>query len=125
MDESRFAPSTEGCAASGAEPGESICEDPVITRMPGPVQEVFYHLGLVQAFFLRSQGNQDHIVLQQSCTPYNFMLSRDYLSWHYNMATRKVRSIWSDVRYTRHHGYIIIFWRPKIYTRKGSLLDHG
>ena len=80
MDESGSAPSNQGCAALGAKPGESNCEDPMLTRMPGPVQEVFCQLGLVHAFFLRSQGNQDHIVLQQSCTPYNFMLSRDSIN---------------------------------------------
>ena len=80
MDESGFAWSNQACAASGAEPCESIFEDPVIARMPGPVQEVFYQLDLVQAFFLRYHDNQHDIVLQQSCMPYNFILSRDCIS---------------------------------------------
>ena len=76
MDESGSELSDEARVPPVPELIESICEDPVITRMPGPVQEVFHQLGLVQAFFLRSQGNQDHIVLQQSCSPFNVMLSR-------------------------------------------------
>ena len=81
MDESGSELSDEARVPPVPELIESICEDPVITRMPGPVQEVFYQLGLARAFFLRSQGNQDHIiVLQQSCTPHNFMLSRDSIN---------------------------------------------
>ena len=32
-----------------------------MTRMPGPVQEVFYHLDLEEALFIRVHGNQDDI----------------------------------------------------------------
>ena len=76
MDESGSELSDEARVPPVPELVESICEGPVILRMPGPVQEVFYQLDLVQAFFLRSQGYQDNLVLQQSCTPYNFMISR-------------------------------------------------
>ena len=77
MDETGSELTDEACAASGPEPGESICEDPVITRMPGPVQEVFYHLDLKTAMFTRVDGNVQSVDLPQSCTPSRFTLSRD------------------------------------------------
>eukprot|EP00117_Sycon_ciliatum_P032168 scpid95096/ scgid25010/ len=58
---------------------QQLHQDPLLTRMPGPVQEVYCRLDLASAFFscVFERSTKGYLTVPQSVTPSAFRLSRD------------------------------------------------